>query len=277
VAKRKKHEEHEEHVNHERWLITYADMITLLMVLFIVLFAIGQTDLQKFKELAGGTKDALGGGRSDQKPQVVTKGGNGILQGGQALTSTLQGLQKTVLAEDALSTQEVIHKTSNQSKQELQQAENQIQAGLLSSGVSGDVHLQIDPERGLVVTIVADRVLFDEGQANLRPEGQQVLNEIAPVLGGLRNPIEIEGHTDNLPISSATFPSNWELSTGRAGSVLRYLASKGVDEKRMKAAGYADTRPIASNANATDRQKNRRVEIVVLSNEATAITGASNG
>lgn len=276
MSKRKKHEEHEEHVNHERWLITYADMITLLMVLFIVLFAIGQTDLKKFKELAGGMNNALGGGRSSyEKPQVVTTGGTGILQGGQAIMSgTLSNLQKTLDAEQALQDKET---QAKQRRAALEDAQHKIEAGLATKGVSGDVHLTIDPERGLVVTIVADKVLFESGKADITAEGQSVLNEVAPVLAGLSNPITIEGHTDDRPISSAVFPSNWELSTGRAGSVLRYLASRGVDENRMKASGYANTRPIAPNDTDAHRRENRRVEIVVLADASSATEATKHG
>jgi chemotaxis protein MotB len=118
--------------------------------------------------------------------------------------------------------------------------------------------------RGLVVRVLTDKVLFDSGQADLKPAGLPLLTEVAKLLNlDPTHPIIVEGHTDNVPISSTLYPSNWELSTARATTVVRYLISQGVSAARLGAAGYADLHPVASNATAAGRQLNRRVEIVL--------------
>jgi chemotaxis protein MotB len=119
-------------------------------------------------------------------------------------------------------------------------------------------------ERGLVVTIATDKVLFQSGSAELRPQGRHILDALEPTLATLPNQLSVDGHTNWLPISSAPFPSNWELSTDRATGVLRYLAGRGIPATRMSATGYADTRPLLPRTNPRAVVVNRRVEIVVL-------------
>ena len=119
--------------------------------------------------------------------------------------------------------------------------------------------------RGLVVRVLTDKLLFDSGQATLKPGGLRLLDEIANLLNvDQTHPIVVEGHTDNVPIATAQFPTNWELSTARATTVVRYLITRGVDRYRLGAVGYADLHPIASNATAAGRALNRRVEIVLM-------------
>ena len=125
--------------------------------------------------------------------------------------------------------------------------------------------------RGLVVTIITDQVLFDESSADLQPVGIEILELVAEVLRATPNNISIEGHTDSRPISSGRYPSNWELSTARATSVLRHLTENtGFDPTRLSAAGYADTRPLASNDTPEGAARNRRVEVVVTSDVSLA-------
>ncbi|HET7488830.1 MAG TPA: flagellar motor protein MotB [Acidimicrobiales bacterium] len=258
ARRRKRHEEHEEHENHERWLITYADMITLLMVLFIVLFAIGQTDLQKFEALKSSLNNALGTG-SQKNPAI--QGGQGVLAGREPLAPAITPDAALALEEKQAKADAVMKE-----KGVLTQVEEQIAAGLQAHGQADAARFRVD-ERGLTVTIVTDRVLFDPGSDALRPEGRSVLDAMGDVLANLPNKITIEGHTDDRPISSARFPTNWELSTARATSVLRYLVTAhGLAPSKLSASGYADQRPIAPNDNDADRAQNRRVEILVLSN-----------
>jgi chemotaxis protein MotB len=120
-------------------------------------------------------------------------------------------------------------------------------------------------ERGLVVTVVTDQVLFDAGSATIKPEGDGVLRVVGSSLATIDNPILIEGHTDSRPISTSQYPSNWELSSGRAGSVARFFESIGIDRARLRPEGLADLFPVGSNDTAEGRAKNRRVEIVVQS------------
>jgi chemotaxis protein MotB len=129
-------------------------------------------------------------------------------------------------------------------------------------GFANQVQTVID-RRGLVVRVLTDKVLFDSGQATLKPVGMPLLEEVTHLLNVDRqHPIVVEGHTDNVPIASSQFPTNWELSTARATTVTRFLISRGVNRQRLAAAGYADLHPVASNGTAAGRALNRRVEIV---------------
>jgi chemotaxis protein MotB len=263
AAKRKSrlHETHEEHENHERWLITYADMITLLMVLFIVLFSISQVDLAKFRRL----KEGVAGGFGGAAAAGALEGGAGALDGGPAaLDAKLPSANELKTATEALKAQNTRLAAERQEHQVLDGVQKEIQHSLDVDGLGDTVHFRLE-SRGLVVTVVTDRVLFDIGEADLRPEGREVLDHLASALGRLPNHISVEGHTDNTPISGR-YPSNWELSTARATTVLRELIERhGLAAERLQAAGYADQRPVAGNDTVEDRAANRRVEIVVLS------------
>jgi chemotaxis protein MotB len=148
---------------------------------------------------------------------------------------------------------------------ELAAAREQIDAALTAAGFAGAARYEID-ERGLVVHIVADAVLFDAEEAVLRPEGRQILDAVAPILTGLPNVLRVEGHANHLPVSAGgPWPSNWELSGYRASTVLRHLAGNGVPEPRMSATGYSSTRPLVPETDPTALTVNRRVDIVVLS------------
>jgi chemotaxis protein MotB len=265
------HEEEEEHVNHERWLITYADMITLLMVLFIVLYSISQVDLAKFKQL----KSGIAGGFGGPTALAAVQGGAGPLEGGGAVfeaqvTGNDTQQSASTSAQAALADVQSRVNAARQEKSVLQAAQQQIQHSLDAAGLGDAVQFRLEA-RGLVVTIVSDKVLFDPGEADLRPEGAAILDQLAAALGTLPNKLSIEGHTDNTPISGR-YPSNWELSTARATTVLRSLIEQhGIGPDRLQAAGYADTQPVASNATAEGRAANRRVEIVVLGDVAAAM------
>jgi len=262
---RKKHEEHEEHENHERWLISYADMITLLAALFIVLFAMSRLDNMKFQKFA----HALGAsfhGNTGGLVSIEDGGGDNVGSGGDGFFDGIAatGASGPNAAQQALDNQTKQQQAAAVEHQALESTKDQIQQALQSVGLDSKVQYKFD-QRGLVVSIVTDDVLFDLGSANLRPEGQAVLDGLAPALNNLPNQIAVEGHTDNIPIATGQYPSNWELSTARATTVLRYLADvRGLPQNRLSAAGYADQRPTASNDTPEGRAKNRRVEIVVI-------------
>ena len=274
-ARRKHHEDHEEHENHERWLITYADMITLLMVLFIVLFAIGQTDLKKFAQL----KNSLSNSFDNKGGAQVLTGGSGAMDGsdpgkpvivpGQLAAAAAAGpdavAQQAAAAQQALAEKEAHDAAVTAEKNTLAHVQDEIRQELTAHGLGDSVRFRMEG-RGLVVTVVTDKVLFDLGSADLRAEGRAVLDGMTPVLVNLPNHVAIEGHTDNQPIHSPQYATNWELSTARATTVLRYLVdAKGFPSARLSAAGYADQRPLVANDNDVDRAANRRVEVVILS------------
>lgn len=255
-TKKKKHAEHEAEHADERWLITYADMITLLMVLFIVLYSISQVDLAKFKQLKSGLSESFNAGGDG-----VLDGGSGVLDGGNGPSPEILAAASKALAE-----KQAVEQAATAERDALQAAEQRIVGELAGRGLAGDVGFRLE-RRGLVVTIVTDDVLFDPGSAVLRADGRQVVDALAAALAPLPNMISIEGHTDSTPTRGGRgYPTNWELSTARATTVLRELAEgHGFDARRLSAAGYADTRPLAANDTPQGRATNRRVEIVVHS------------
>ena len=257
-ARRKRHEEPEEHENHERWLITYADMITLLMAFFIMLFTMSQLDLAKFKEFQQGFASQVSG----KEINLAADGGEGVLDGSiGAQTELLKQAQEVLKQQE---TEDLARKIE---RERLLDVEAEFVRRVHAAGLARKVDFRLEV-RGLIVSIVSDDVLFDLGSADLRPDGRRVLNGLAGVLNDMPNAVAVEGHTDNLPISGGQYQNNWVLSTARATSVLSYLLDHDVPAARLSAAGYADQRPLTSNATTSGRAANRRVEIVILSNIA---------
>jgi chemotaxis protein MotB len=268
-------EEHEEHENHERWLVSYADMMTLLMVLFIVLFAISQVDQKKFAALKTGLSAGFGA------PIEILPGATSLLDPGGAVAPDSvnihgsNGAEKptaNIDPEVATITPEVVAKLAEatskaQVKKEvknLEKARKALKRALVKAGIPKGATFRFD-ERGLVASIATDNVLFVSGSAQLQNQGQVILDALGPTLLALPNRLSIDGHTDSVPISTSQFPSNWELSSSRANGVLRYLHSQ---EKlpygRMSSAGFADTKPRDRADTPRAFAANRRVEIVVL-------------
>jgi chemotaxis protein MotB len=274
-------EEPEEHENHERWLVSYADMMTLLMVLFIVMFAISSVNQGKFDQLKQGLKTGFG------SPQTMLAGGGNILDSGGGVAPDVP--QVPALADGgsggvsensrkAMSIEQVVKlATATQQAQVRQEVENlkkaeaALRAALTKAGIPKGATFRFD-ERGLVVTIVTDDVLFASGSAELSPHGRRILDVIEPTLADLPNRITVDGHTNSLPIATDRFPSNWELSADRATGVLRYLARPGgLPVARLSASGYADTRPLRPPSDPRALRVNRRVEIVVLARVDTSL------
>jgi chemotaxis protein MotB len=288
-SKRGHDEEHEEGPSSERWLLTYSDMITLLMVLFIVLFALGQTDIRKFNAFKDSFRQ-LTSSINDNTPQ----GGPGILSEPSAIAlimtnpfakleissaNSASGAQPTG---DQSPGQSASHPQNGQSKgglldnvgkgltpgQEkavLAKAASELEKALAQKDLSQDVNISLD-RSGLVVSILTDKVLFALDSAQLEPAGQAVIDAIAPVLATLPNEIAVEGDTDNTPIHGGPYATNWALSAARAVAVLTNLVdSDHVNPARLEAIGYGDTRPLVPNNTAAHRAENRRVEIVIFS------------
>ena len=277
MAKRVKKHEEEEHENHERWLVSFADMMTLLMVLFIVLFAMATVDVNKFDAL----KRSLNGDETAAHSVIEGGGSNSVIEGGEvskletsdsdpavqfnlptlAPSKTYQGA-----AGKALLDKQAKEKALADEAATLKGVREEIQASLDAAGLSDKVKFTTNG-RGLIVSIVTDQVLFDVGQARVRPEAKPILDAIGKPLKSVGRDIAVEGYTDNSPIATAQFPSNWELSTARATSVLRYLVEKeGVSSSTVVASGYGSEREAVPNDSDAHRSQNRRVEVVVLSN-----------
>lgn len=243
----------------ERWLLTYADMITLLMALFMVLFSISSVNVSKFDTLKEVLQDAF-------SPRVVD-GGAGVVSGGgqdDANRPTPQP-QIAAIAPIPLDLKTAGQaKGSEQEQEDFKRLERQLNEYAKANGFAASVETEIRP-RGLVIRVLTDRVLFDSGSAQLKPEATPLLGQIARLVGlDARHPVAVEGHTDPVPIATSHYPSNWELSGGRAASVVRFVASHGIAATRLSATGFADLRPIAANTTEQGRSRNRRVEIVLL-------------
>ena len=257
------HEEHEEHVNHEAWVIPYADMLTLLMALFLVLFAVGRTDIEKFKKLAESFRQEFGNGGSAEIVSVGTgtsgdtpmDGGDGVLDS-PGLLPTAEQVEVAIEQSEQAAAEVAVG--------ELDSVREHIQGLADQQGVGDKIAFRFEG-RGLVLTILDDTVLFEPGQATLQPAGLSILDLVTSSLLNAGHDVAIEGHTDSRPISTSRYPSNWELSTARATSVLRYMLLQGFDPARISASGYADTRPMADNDTPEGQAANRRVEIVIVS------------
>ena len=265
-------EEHEEHVNHEAWVIPYADLLTLLMAMFIALFAMSTVDVSKFKAFAIGFNEALGGGKLDAgiggtanatSTQVGSGSGNGPL-GGETLMPNTASVNQTQLAQILASVASNKAQGSVQ-RQTLEDLQRQIDSAANRLGLGADVRTR-QLNNGLQVTLLTDKVLFASGHAELQPQGLQLLNLIARILESVDNSIDINGYTDNVPIGpGGQFPSNLYLSSFRADAVADYFASIGISRSRLFPAGRGDQDFIASNTTPEGRAQNRRVEIIVQS------------
>lgn len=220
------------HENVDRWLLTYADMITLLVALFIMLYSMSAVNQEKFGALASSMRREF---------QALPEHNGGKVVGTGNVVDPIE--------------QQVVY----------------LQQFLREKGLQTQVLVRHE-ERGLVISLLSDGTLFDLGSADLKPSARQVLDRVAEVLRAVPNPVLIEGHTDNLPIRTVQYPSNWELSAARAAQVLRYLVQKGgIPAERLIAVGYADTRPLVPNSSPANRAQNRRVDIAVLKTSQNAL------
>lgn len=222
------------------WMMTYSDLVTLLLCFFVMLFTFSSMDVQKFQALISSFQGAVG-----------------VLDGGRSLTQD----------DSAFSSRGVMDNPAWLDVGALRQNEVEILYDNLariieSEGLEGMVVLDVE-ERGIIVRF-ADQVLFDLGEAELKPEFRTVLERFAQALLPWEDPIRVEGHTDNLPIVTAAYPSNWELSVIRATTVVRFLIEQGVEPDLLSAVGYGEYQPIADNNTPEGRAQNRRVDVVLL-------------
>jgi chemotaxis protein MotB len=258
-------EEHEEPTKHDAWVIPYADLLMLLMAMFIALFATSTVDVSKLKQFAIGFHEALGGGKPDTTGAATATPANSgaTLTVGDALRQSSivgSGRELQNLLDQAASSR-AQRAAQRQTLDALQQRINEVAAKL---GFTGKVRTR-ELNNGLQVTLT-DQVLFDSGKAELQPPGTRLLTVIAGVLRSVDNPIDINGYTDNVPIApGGEFPSNLYLSSYRADAVADYFAALGVNRSRLFPAGRGDQDFVASNDTPEGRALNRRVEIIVQS------------
>jgi chemotaxis protein MotB len=227
---------HPESAGMMRWLLTYADMITLLLALFVILFSISTVDRVKLQRLA---HDISGGFNADDALNNPPNGGSAGVQTGNTDKDT-----------------------------DLNRIDAQLQTYIWMNSLESQVSTRVD-RRGLVITLLADQSLYASGSAELPPKTKRLLDEIDALFLTTRSHLRVEGNTDNVPIQTSIYPTNWELSAARATGVTRYLVEdKLLSPLRVSLAGYGEYRPRADNASPQNRRFNRRVDIVIL-NAAT--------
>jgi chemotaxis protein MotB len=258
MARKQRHEEHE---NHERWLVSYADFITLLFAFFVVMYAISSVNEGKYKVLSNALVDAF------KQPQTSAPKV-------QLDNQTIKGAPPKIMVIPAPST------LPNNPKLEEQAQKMRGMAGDLRQSLGnlidqGKVKVT-QSKRGIAVEI-SDSILFDTGRADLQMSSQEALLAIANLVQNSDNLIQVEGHTDNQPIRAGQFPSNWELSAARAASVVRLFEQAGVAPQRMAAIGFGEFRPMDTNDRVEGRAKNRRVTLNILADNKDEVAILPNG
>jgi len=235
--KNKKHKKEDDGGGSPAWMTTFGDMMTLLLVFFVLLSSFSSMDVEKFRGFISALQNQLG-----------------VLDGGQTITPDVN-IDAGNIGEDFAQAPENI-------QQIMQELDNYIESNNLGDKVNVE-----NKRKGLVISLTGE-ILYELGKADIREQGKEVLAIISNILIDIPNDIMIEGHTDDLPIRTDEFPSNWELSTARAVNVIKFLIEeRNFNPARLSAAGYSEYRPVANNNTAEGRAKNRRVEVVVLNSQ----------
>ncbi len=223
------------------WMATFADLVTLLMCFFVLLFAMSTTQQETYKELVKSLRSALGA-------QAVPESG------------TREGLTMHAVPSEEPSDNQAIDELGGMIEKEMEEIVSEVRELVLFNKLGGEVSVT-KTDDGVVITL-SDLLLFSQGGTALSEKGHDILRKVAVVLSKLAYHVKIKGHTDSSPIASATFPSNWELSSVRASTVVRLLVKNGVPPQYISSEGYAHYHPVATNDTAKGRALNRRVEIV---------------
>ncbi len=256
------------HENHERWLVSYADFITLLFAFFVVMFASSQADKGRAKQVSEAVKKALENGKV---PTIASILGGTVYDKGKGNDQMKGPAIKQVKQQDA--------KPEDPQKKltELAPAMQTLSVELKNEIQKNQVKITLEP-RGLVISL-KEAAFFNSGDDVIRPSSYPIIAKLAAVIVRLNNPLRLEGHTDSIPISTPRFHSNWDLSAARSIAMLELLSAKfSVDRDRMAIVGYADTAPVDTNDTEEGRARNRRVDIVLatptgMSGEPTHFTG----
>ncbi|MET3960944.1 chemotaxis protein MotB [Marmoricola sp. OAE513] len=273
MSRRKRHEEHEEHENHERWLVTYADMVTLLMVLFIVMFAMSQVDQKKFNALRDGLAAGFGQSTSiqDGSSSILNQPGQTVAQpiAPNKFAVDVKQVKTSAESKAIADHEDAEHQRKYDDAQEevkrLNELLARLQTALEKHHLEDDVQAAID-NRGLVLSLVSKHVVFDANLATLSERGRLLVDTIAPVLRDIPDPLQIDGHTNQVKVKPKYYPTDWELSSARAVTVLRRLNEvDGVPTARLTASAFGHTKPLIDPGKPGSQALNKRVDIVVLS------------
>ncbi|WP_164668340.1 flagellar motor protein MotS [Virgibacillus doumboii] len=245
-----------------KWMVTYSDMVTLILVFFILLFSMSQIDLVKFEAISESFRNRM---IFDFYPSPVPMDNPTENTSDQESGKNSNEFENPTQLENINDRDD---KTAEEKEDSLNKLMNDVNQYLNSNNLNNVVSAS-RTERG-VVLVLQESILFDTGEAEILDSGKPFLDKIGKLLTKIPNPVKVEGHTDNRPISSFRYPSNWELSGARASSVIRYLiAENDFDETRFTSVGYGDTRPIVPNTSEANWRKNRRVEMVILERPET--------
>ncbi len=278
MARRRK--KHEDHVNHEAWAIPYGDLITLLLAFFVVMYATSSLNEGKYRVLSYSIAAAF-----HNTPRAIAPVQIGQPEEGSAsYDGTLQALPRDTL-HNRMQQGSLIPVpfpapgaqagSTNSAPDPMDAIQEELHDSLKELEANGDVRIRRGKD-GIEIAIGSD-LLFASGSATLSSSSEEVLRSLAQILAAQPNGIVVEGHTDNIPIRNQRFPSNWELSAGRAGRVLRLFSETGVDGTRMSMRAYGEQRPEVSNTTPEGRAQNRRVVVIVQNPVAAAKPGESAG
>lgn len=254
------------HVNQERWLVSYADFITLLFAFFVVMYSISQVNESKYRVLSNTFEHAFKSTTPTQAPVDSTPVDTSVLV--EASLNPIQvGEPARPLAIDLGGQPTGQSEQTQDAFAEISELFSERFGDLIRDQLvkvsSNELWLQIE---------LKDSILFSSGSAEPSLQAQTIFDEIALILKDYPNPVQVEGYTDNLPINSPRYPSNWELSTARASAIVKWLAGRGVEPRRLSAVGFGEFQPIADNATAEGRAQNRRV-VLMIARKALARPG----
>ena len=251
----------------ERWLLTYSDMITLLLALFVILFALSSINSQKFMAFELGITKSFGG------HDVPLPSSEGLLPSHDSLLFRPSAQAATPPAPPP-STPPSTPPAPSRSSPSLAEIASELDAALASAGLGADASISVT-EHGVVVQMLADKAYFANDSAALGTVGDAIVDVIAGVLRSVPNAVEVQGYTDDVPITGGPFTSNWELSAVRAVNVVQRLEEVGgITKNRLSAIGYGTTHPVAPNTTASGQAENRRIDVVVLT-VALSASGAA--
>ena len=245
--KEKKAPEEEEEDEHEcpdgapAWVMTFADLVTLLMVFFILLFAMGSIEEEKWKQMKSSLKDALG---QENIPEA------GIREG-------LDVIKEKVLDETTI---HAVDEVGAMVAKEVEEIASEVEEFVFKNKLAGKVEVSSD-ERGAIITL-SDTVMFPPGKSRMTYTGDEIIKQVFDILKQFSYQVKIEGHTDNVPMNTAQYPSNWELSAARAAEVARKLVKAGFNPTNLSIEAFAQYRPKVPNDSRQGRATNRRIEIV---------------
>ncbi len=260
---------HDEEANHDRWLISYADFITLMFAFFVVMYSISSVSEGKYRVLSDALNQAFDSNQESAslipnpidlpiKQSIPYEQAEGTIK-----AEAVEGIKEEILAENDEQAEELAKPGTEQDriKKSLGEIADDIRYEVLP--FIDEELISVNNTDEAIEVEIKSQLLFPSGNARLVSKAIPVLSNLATIFSTFNNPIQVEGFTDNQPIQTTTFPSNWELSAARAASVVHLFMRKGIDPTRMSAVGFAEFRPIADNATEAGRQENRRVLIVI--------------